>query len=71
MPSKYIFRDHATGRLIPQKVAEKRDPSTFTMEKFSPKGDGQHHGHGVVPGQCSEPESLSDDGDQRDTLLIR
>jgi len=30
-----VYRDTATNRLIPQKIALQHDPSTWTEEKFS------------------------------------
>ena len=31
---KWVYRDKATGRLIPKKTADERDPSTWTQEEF-------------------------------------
>ena len=31
---KWIYRDKATGRLIPKQTADERDPSTWTQEEF-------------------------------------
>jgi hypothetical protein len=31
---KWIYRDNASGRLIPKKTADERDPSTWTQEEF-------------------------------------
>ena len=34
MMNKTIYRDNTTNRLITKKVAEQRDPSTWTEERF-------------------------------------
>lgn len=31
---KPVYRDVETGRLIPKKIADKRDPSTWVEEEF-------------------------------------
>ncbi len=33
-PTKWVYRDNTTNRLIAKHVAEAMDPSTWTKEKF-------------------------------------